>query len=359
MIQRDITTKILKLSQKIPVVTLTGPCQSGKTTLLRHLFPEKTYISLEDPDTREYATTNPPDFLDTIPKGAILDEIQCVPELFAYLQTIVDKHGIAGEFIFSGSQNFLLMKGVSQSRAGRAAVLNLFPLSNKELEKTSFFDQNLEDRIYGGFYPRIYDKQISAADFYASYTQTSVERNILQMKNIHDLSLFTRFLKLCAARIGQLRNLTTLTNDCGISHVTAQSRLLLLQAGCIVYLLQPHHVNFTKRLTKMPKLYFSDTGLACHLLKLTKSSHLQTHFMRGSFFENLMIIEMKSAQTYHSHFAKSINYYLKLNAGRYKLNLVFIDTGNAKQQRASMQLIPWQQPGFSTLLHPDKFIKVL
>lgn len=398
MIERDIASKILELAQKFPVVTLTGPRQSGKTTLLRHLFPEKTYISLEDLDTREYATTDPRAFLENIPDGAILDEIQRVPELFSYLQGIVDKHGIAGEFILSGSQNFLLMERVSQSLAGREAVLKLLPLSNKELVKTSFFDQTLEDRIFGGFYPRIYDKQISPADFYASYTQTYVERDIRQMKNIHDLSLFTRFLKLCAARIGQLVNLTSLANDCGISHFTAQSWLSLLQTGYVVYLLQPHHVNFTKRLTKMPKLYFYDTGLACHLLNLTESSQLQTHYMRGSLFENLMIleivkhyanmgmeapvffwrdktgneidclieapqgvhlIEMKSAQTYHSDFAKNINYYVKLNAGKYKLNLVTIYTGNLKQKRTSMQLIPWQQPDFSSLLHPDKFIEAL
>lgn len=398
MIQRDIASKILELARKFPVITLTGPRQSGKTTLLHHLFPEKKYISLEDLDTREYATTDPRAFLDSLTDGAILDEIQRVPELFSYLQGIVDKHGIAGEFILSGSQNFLLMESVSQSLAGRAAVLKLLPLSSKELSTTPFFEQGLEERIFGGFYPRIYDKQILPADFYSAYTQTYVERDIRQMKNIHDLSLFTRFLKLCAARIGQLLNLSSLANDCGISHFTAQSWLSLLQTGFVVYLLQPHHVNFSKRLTKMPKLYFYDTGLACHLLNLTESSQLQSHYMRGSLFENLIImeiikhyanigieapvffwrdktgneidclieapqgmhlIEMKSAQTYHSDFTKNINYYVKLNAGNYKLNLITIYTGNVQQQRANMQLIPWRQLDLSSLLHPDRLMQAI
>jgi len=394
MIQRDIASKILELASKFPVVTLTGPRQSGKTTLLRHLFPEKKYISLEDLDTREYATSDPRAFLESIPHGAVLDEIQRVPELFSYLQGVVDQHGIVGEFILSGSQNFLLMERVSQSLAGRAAVLKLLPLSNKELSGTSFFEQTLEQRIFGGFYPRIYDKNISPVDFYASYTQTYVERDIRQMKNIHDLSLFTRFLKLCAARVGQLLNLSSLANDCGISHFTAQSWLSLLQTAYIVFLLQPHHENFSKRLTKMPKLYFYDTGLACHLMNLTESSQLQSHYTRGSLFENLMImeivkhyanlgieapvffwrdktgneidclieapqgmhlVEMKSAKTYHSDFAKNINYYVKLNEGKHKLHLITIYTGDEKQKRANMQLIPWQKPDFENLLHPGIF----
>lgn len=396
MIQRDIAYKILELSKKFPVVTLTGPRQSGKTTLLRHLFPEKKYISLEDLDMREFATSDPRAFLDNLPDGAILDEIQRVPEIFSYLQGVVDQHGISGEFLLSGSQNFLLMESVSQSLAGRAAVLKLLPLSNRELTSTPFFEETLENRIFGGFYPRIYDKQILPADFYSAYTQTYVERDIRQMKNIHDLGLFTRFLKLCAARIGQLLNLSSLANDCGISHFTAQSWLSLLQTSYVIYLLQPHHVNFNKRLTKMPKLYFYDTGLACHLLNLTESSQLQSHYLRGSLFENLMIIEvvkhyanlgqeapvffwrdktgneidciieapqgfhlieLKSAQTYNTDFAKNINYFVKLNAGKHKLNLITIYNGDVKQQRSNMHLIPWQKINFSSILDPDTLIE--
>lgn len=398
MIQRDIASKVLELAQKFPVIAITGPRQSGKTTLLRHLFPSKHYVSLEDLDTRVFAATDPRAFLAGLPEGAILDEVQRVPDLFSYLQGVVDQHHVEGEFILSGSQNFLLMESISQSLAGRAAIMKLLPLSLSELEHTDYSQQKVEEMIFTGFYPRVYDKQIFPADFYSSYVQTYVERDIRQMKSIHDLSLFTRFLKLCAARIGQQLNLSSLANDCGISHYTAQSWLSLLQTGFVVYLLQPHHVNFNKRLTKMPKLYFYDTGLACHLLNLTESSQLQSHYLRGHLFENMVImeivkhyanqgkeaavyywrdktgneidclietqqgmylIEIKSAQTYHAEFAKNIQYYVKLNAGRYVLNPIIVYTGEFKQRRENISLIPWNRLELPALLHPDNFATAL
>lgn len=381
MIQREIRHKMLELAGKFPVITLTGPRQSGKTTLLRHLYPEKKYISLEDLDNRQYAKEDPRAFLSELKDGAILDEVQRVPELFSWLQGITDREGKAGMFFLSGSQNFLLMEGISQSLAGRDAILKLLPLSNQELNGTSFKGQELEERIFYGGYPRIYDKEILPSDFYSSYLQTYVERDIRLMKNIQDLSLFNRFIKLCAGRVGQLLNLSALANDCGISQTTAQAWLSLLQTSYIVYLLQPHYVNFTKRLTKMPKLYFYDTGLACHLLNIDDSHQIRTHYMRGSLFENMVIIELlkhslnsgkelplyywrdktgnevdclietssgihlieiKSSLTFNSDFLKNITYYDKLNNGKFVLDKIIVYAGTEAQNRQNFRLLSWQ-----------------
>jgi predicted AAA+ superfamily ATPase len=256
-----------------------------------------------------------------------------------------------------------------------------------------FSGQSLEERIFTGGYPRIYDKNIAPADFYSAYIQTYIERDIRLIKNIHDLSLFARFLKLCAARVGQLLNLTSLANDCGISHFTAQSWLSLLQTSYIVYLLQPHHVNFTKRLTKMPKLYFYDTGLACHLLNIDSSDQLTTHYLRGNLYENHIIaellkhftnqgkeapmyfwrdktgneidclvelsdgfglIELKSAQTFHSDFLKNLSYYEKLNNSKYKLNKMVIYAGNNEQHRENFQLLSWRNIDFEKMLSNER-----
>ena len=380
MIERDITAKLLQLSGKFPVVSLTGPRQSGKTTLLKNIFPEKPYVSLEDIDVRQFAAEDPRGFLATYPDGGILDEVQRVPELFSYIQGIVDRHNLPGEFILSGSQNFLLMHNISQTLAGRIAVLKLLPFSNKELSATEFAGQLLEERISSGSYPRIYDKHLEPADFYSSYIQTYIERDIRQLKNIHDLNLFSRVLKLCAARIGQLLNLSSLASDCGISTFTAQAWLSLLQSSYIVYLLRPHHENFSKRLTKMPKLYFYDTGLASHLMNITESKQLQTHNMRGPLFENLIIaemlkhysnagleapcyfwrdktgheidclidmpdkfkiIEIKSALTFHSDFLKNLTYFQKLNLGKHNTEPVVIYAGEMTQKRETFTLLPW------------------
>ena len=382
MIAREISEKILELAGKFPVISLTGPRQSGKTTLIKSLCPNKDYISLEDLDILSFANEDPRRFLATYPNGAVLDEVQRVPALFSYLQGIVDNHGIVGEFILSGSQNFLLMERISQTLAGRVAILKLMPFSNREIASADFSSQSLEQRIFTGGYPRIYDKNIAPSDFFSSYIQTYVERDIRQLKSIHDLSLFSRFLKLCAARIGQLLNIASLASDCGISHFTAQSWLSLLQTSYIVYLLEPHHVNLSKRLTKMPKLYFYDTGLACHLLNIREENQLQSHFMRGSLFENMMIIELvklfanegreapiyfwrdktgheidcliemqdsfflieiKSSETFNLDFLKNIRYYEKLVLGKYKTKSFIIYAGDAPQIRDSFSLLSWKQ----------------
>jgi uncharacterized protein len=381
VIARQLSPKIRYLAGKFPIISLTGPRQSGKTTLIRQTFAEKPYFSLEDPDIRRFASEDPRAFLSSLNEGAILDEVQRVPELFSYIQTIVDDHKISGEFILSGSQNFLLMESISQSLAGRVAVIKLLPFSNHELSDTNFSVQSLEERLFTGTYPRIYDQHIDPNDFYPGYIQTYVERDLRQLKSIHDLDLFSRFIRLCAARIGQLINFSSLASDCGISHFTAQSWLSLLHTSYILYLLPPHFDNFSKRLVKMPKLYFYDTGLVSHLLGIKESGQLLTHSMRGPLFENMVInewlkhfinqgmeapayfwrdktghevdllldlpekrllIEIKSAQTYHPDFRKNLDFYNKISGGRQSCHQMVVYAGNYDQRGDSFSLTTWQ-----------------
>lgn len=295
MIKRDIQDKILQLTEKFPVISVTGPRQSGKTTLLRKLFPDYRYESLEEPDTRLYAASDPRKFLGNRGK-MIIDEIQRVPELFSYLQATTDENNITGQFIISGSQSFLLNQHISQSLAGRVAIFNLMPLSLNELNKNGIVEKKYEKLIFKGFYPRLYDKKINPADYYPNYIQTYLERDVRSLQNIQDLNVFIRFLKLCAGRTGQLLNLTSLSYDCGISVNTAKSWISVLEASYIIFLLHPHYKNFNKRLIKMPKMYFNDTGLACSLLGIESESQIETHFLRGSLFENLILSEFNKAR---------------------------------------------------------------
>lgn len=298
MIKRELESKLLELANKFPVVSVTGPRQSGKTTLLRVSFPEYTYTSLEDPDTRIIASEDPRSFLARSER-MIIDEIQRVPELFSYIQTLTDQTGISGQFIISGSQSFLLNKDIAQSLAGRVAVLRLLPFSYSELRNADINFSSYEQLIFKGFYPRIYDKGIEPADFFPSYIQTYIERDVRLLQNIRDLNLFIRFMKLCAGRTGQLLNMNSLANDTGVSVNTVKSWISVLEASFIIFLLQPHHKNFNKRLVKMPKLYFFDTGLACSLLDIETASQLETHYLTGGLFENFVISELIKSR-YHS-----------------------------------------------------------
>ncbi|HCT35581.1 MAG TPA: AAA family ATPase [Firmicutes bacterium] len=292
MITRNLATKILAQAEKFPVVALIGPRQSGKTTLVRSLFAQKTYVSLEDPDRREFASQDPRGFLRALPEGAVIDEAQRVPSLFSYMQTVVDECNEPGYFILTGSQNFLLQEGLSQSLAGRVALLKLMPLSLSELKAAGYPLTNPEEYIFRGFYPRIYDRDIAPSDWYPSYIQTYLERDVRLLKNIADLDVFQRFLRLCAGRIGQILNLSSLGDDCGISHNTAKAWLSVLEASYIIFLLRPHYNNYSKRLIKSPKLYFYDPGLACSLLGISNQNHLATHYLRGGLFESMMISEL-------------------------------------------------------------------
>jgi hypothetical protein len=287
MIERTLASKVTSLAQKFQVITLTGPRQSGKTTLVRATFPDLPYVSLEEPDIRQIALTDPRGFLSNYPNGVILDEIQNTPELFSYIQRIVDENRQI-QFILTGSSNFLLMEKISQTLAGRTAVLHLLPFSLQELELLADSYENL---IFKGQYPRIYDRTIPPPDFYPSYIQTYVDRDVRMIKNIGDINAFIQFTQLCAGRIGQPLNYASLANDAGISPNTAKSWLSILESSYILYRLQPYHRNFNKRLVKSPKLYFYDTGVACSLLGIREQEQVNLHYMKGSLFENFILNE--------------------------------------------------------------------
>ena len=287
MIERTLAAKMISLAQKFQVVTLTGPRQSGKTTLVKAVFPDFPYVSLEEPDIRQFALADPRGFLSNYPNGAILDEIQNTPELFSYIQGLVDANRQV-QFILTGSSNFLLIEKISQTLAGRTAVLHLLPFSLQELEPIA---GQYESLIFKGQYPRIYDRDIAPTDFYPSYIQTYVERDVRLMKNIGDINSFIQFTHLCAGRIGQLLNYTSLANDAGISPNTAKAWLSILESSYIVYRLHPYHRNFNKSLVKSPKLFFYDTGVACSLLGIHEADQVRLHFLKGSLFENFIINE--------------------------------------------------------------------
>jgi predicted AAA+ superfamily ATPase len=291
MIERELKAKLELLVTKYPIVTLTGPRQSGKSTLLRNTFPDYKYVSLENTEYRLLAQNDPNGFLATYPDKTIIDEVQLVPSLFSYLQTHTDLKEKVGMYLLAGSQNFLLMESITQSLAGRTAILKLLPFSRAELQTANLVKENIDNQIFTGCYPRIYDRDIDAIDFYPFYIQTYIERDVRQLKHIGDINKFILFLKMCAGRIGQLLNLSSLANECGIAVSTAQAWLSVLEASYIIYLLKPDHNNYSKRLVKTPKLYFYDTGVACSLLNIIQVEQIATHFLRGALFENLVINE--------------------------------------------------------------------
>jgi predicted AAA+ superfamily ATPase len=284
MLNRAAFSTAQRLAQGFPVLAITGPRQSGKTTLARALFADKPYLTLEDPDERAFADADPRGFLARFPDGAIFDEVQRCPGLFSYLQGIVDERRRMGEFILTGSQQFGLMSNIAQSLAGRVGLLQLLPFSLAELKEGGKLPAMLDAAMFQGSYPALYDRPVAPGDWFPNYVSTYVERDVRQLLAVRDLSLFQRFLKMCAARSGQLLNLSALAADCGISHVTARECY-------IVYLLRPYHRNFGKRLVKMPKLYFLDTGLMAYLLGIRDADSLATHASRGALFETLVVSE--------------------------------------------------------------------
>ncbi len=290
MIYREQTKVLNEVRGKFPVITLTGPRQSGKTTLVKSVFTDLPYVSLEDIDVRNNALLDPKAFLGNFPKGAVLDEIQRTPELFSYIQGIVDdKHDV--QFVITGSQNFQLLQGITQSLAGRTMLLKLLPFSLSELGKAGIEFDNYEDVIFKGLYPGIYDRQINPQFFYPSYIGTYIEKDVRQIKNIENLNNFTRFLQLCAGRTGQILNMNSLAVDAGISTNTAKSWLSVLEASYIIYFLQPFYKNFNKRIVKSPKIYFYDTGLVCSLIGIENELQVKNYHAKGALFENLMINE--------------------------------------------------------------------
>jgi len=292
MIPRQITHKMKRLAGGFPVISLTGPRQSGKTTLVRNVFKTYQYVNLENLDTLMAAKEDPRRFLRPyMDRGVIIDEAQRVPELFSYLQEIVDESKRMGRFILTGSQNFLLMEKITQSLAGRVAVLHLMPFSASELASQNLMLQDLDELLVKGMYPPLFDRSITANDFYPAYIETYVERDVRSLKNIGDLSLFRKFVLLCAGRVGQLLNLTSLGNEVGIDHKTARSWLSVLETSFVVFQLRPYHRNWNKRIVKQPKLYFYDTGLLRSLLGIRKVADLGSHHLRGSIYESYVISE--------------------------------------------------------------------
>jgi uncharacterized protein len=309
-IPRLLEDRILTLSKNYPVVTVTGPRQSGKTTLTRAVFPERPYVNLESPDIREFARTDPRGFLAQYPRGAILDEIQHVPELLSYIQVLVDERQETDLFILTGSEQFRIRNSISQSLAGRTGILRLLPFSLEELEhlERQRSTYAIDSLLYRGFYPRIHTSQLSPSDIYRDYFETYIERDIRQLTQISNLSLFQKFIALCAGRVGQLLNMSSLGNDVGISHTTAREWLSLLEASYIIFLLPPYFANLSKRLIKSPKLYFYDVGLATYLLRIEREADLAFHPLKGNLFENMVIMEALKSQ-YNRGLRENIFFY--------------------------------------------------
>ena len=290
MIEREITPCLIKLFEQYPFVTVTGPRQSGKTTLCRSAFPHLKYVNLEAPNQREFAESDPEGFLSLLGDGAILDEIQRVPELLSYLQVLADEAGQNGLFVLTGSEQFRLSDAISQSLAGRTALLRLLPFSLAERRQTGASDR-VDDILYSGCYPRIHDQKLEPCQALGDYFETYVERDVRRIGEIRNLSSFRRFVRLCSGRVGQLANLSALGADVGVSHTTARHWLTVLEASYVVFQLPPFSANIRKRLVKSPKLYFYDVGLASHLIGIENAGQMSTHPLRGPLFENAVVVE--------------------------------------------------------------------
>jgi hypothetical protein len=380
MIKRQAETVLLELAKGYPILAITGPRQAGKTTLAQAAFPDKRYVSLEDLDEREFADQDPRGFLARFPDGAILDEAQRCPKLFSYLQTLVDIEKRMGMFVLTGSQQFGLMSNITQTLAGRVGMVQLLPFSLPELQAANAPMDGLDDLLWRGMYPPIYDRNLAPDQWFSNYVMTYIERDVRQIVEVQNLSLFQRFIKMCAARTGQLLNMSSLATDCGVTHGTIRSWLSVLEAGYVVFLLQPHHQNFGKRLVKTPKLYFHDTGLAAFLLGIRDAEHLSIHSSRGALFENfvvselikqrfnqglasnlyfwrnntgdevdvvieqgekLMPVEIKSGQTYNSDFVAGINKWMKF-AGETSMTPQLVYGGDDNMNRNGIEVSSWK-----------------
>ncbi len=382
MFKRTLTPYLQKIAQQMPIVAILGPRQSGKTTIAKMTWADYHYVSLEDLDHRAHATQDPRGFLQQFQDkpGVIIDEFQNVPTLPSYLQTHVDTHQKNGFFILTGSQNFLVNQAISQSLAGRVAILSLFPLSLPELKINDIVPSSLKALFFTGSYPRVYLEKLSPTTWYRDYTLTYLERDVRSLEKVVDLTIFKKFLQLCAGRVGQLLNISALANDCGISQATAKGWLSILEASYLIFLLQPHFNNFNKRLVKTPKLYFYDTGLTCSLLGIDSADQLTRHFAFGALMENWVIadlhkqrchthqtphlyfwrdnhgdeidcimqtaldltpIEIKSGQTIATDFFKGLNKWNTL-ADKDPANSFLVYGGDQNQTRSSGTVLGWQ-----------------
>ncbi len=382
MIKREAEDFLKRASRSFPVVAITGPRQSGKTTLARLVFGDKPYVNLENLDLRDAAENDPRGFLSQYSKGAVLDEIQRCPKLFSYLQEFIDTLNIPGLFVLTGSQQFGLLSGITQSLAGRVALLQLLPFNISECSSIKSFTEktSIDELLLKGFYPPVHDKKPEPAVWYSNYVQTYIERDVRQMVNIKDLSLFRRFVRMCASRTGQLLNLSSLSADCGITHNTAREWISILEASYIIFLLRPHYSNFSKRLIKTPKIYFYDTGLAAWLLSIQDKVQMSHHPMRGALFETFVIsefmksrynsglesnlyfwrdrtgtevdlvvekgdklepVEIKSGQTLNKDYFAGINKWREI-AGDVSINPVLIYGGSATIEKHGIKVVSWK-----------------
>lgn len=379
-IKRQISQKLREMAKKFPIVAVVGPRQSGKTTLVKNIFPKFRLVSLEDLDNRAFADKDPRGFLDTYDEKSIIDEAQKSPTLFSYLQTRVDSVGNTGQFILTGSQNFLLLQKISQSLAGRVGILKLLPLSVEEINNAGISFKQYEEYVFRGFYPAVYDRKINPNDWYASYIQTYLERDVRSISGVENLAVFHKFLQLCAGRVGQIINFSSLANDCGVSHNTIQAWLSILEASFVVFFVQPYFRNFNKRLVKSPKIYFYDTGLVCHLLGITASDQVATHYAKGALFENFIgaeivksffnsggntplyfwrdktgreidflyekpagkvqAIEVKAGKTFSSDMADSLIYWQKLAGQGVETTVIY--SGDQDQKMNRVEVVSWR-----------------
>jgi len=379
MIPRAALDILLSSAKAMPILVLMGPRQSGKTTLAKLAFPDYTYVTLSNRDTQHFAEEDPRAFLQQYNDRVIIDEAQMAPSLFSYLQELVDQDDTPGRFILTGSQNFLLMEQVSQSLAGRVALHKLLPLSLYELSQVNALDESVDAVMWEGAYPRVHAQSLQPGQWYADYITTYLERDVRSLKQISDLSSFQRFLRMCAARSGQILNLSSLANDCGIAVNTAKSWLSVLEASFIVHLLQPYYNNFNKRLMKSPKLYFYDTGLICSLLNIQTPEQLSTHHLRGELFETLIVnecmkfrfnrgqpqntyywrdktgheidmlidsagclgnVEIKSSHTMQSSFVKNLKWFSENMSVEHTSSVVY--AGDADQHRSDVKVYSWR-----------------
>jgi len=318
-IPRQIAAVIKSHQTKFPVLAVTGPRQSGKTTLLKELFGGYRYVSLENPDTRSFAADDPVGFLNTYDENVIFDEVQRVPILFSYIQGRVDESRQMGRYILSGSQNFHLLSSITQTLAGRVALFKLLPLDLMELKSQDLLAQSYSEAVVKGFYPAIFDREIDPVVFYANYIKTYIEKDVTELLHIKDLKVFRTFLGLCAGRAGQLLNISALANECDVSQPTAKAWLSILESSYIVFLLQPYHQNFNKRIVKSPKLYFYDTGLLSHLLGIRTAADLDENRLKGNLFENMVLAEFQK-KNYHLYLHQE--YYFWQDSGGHEVDLL-------------------------------------
>ncbi|HFA47975.1 MAG TPA: ATP-binding protein [Bacteroidetes bacterium] len=318
ILKRLLLEKASDLLTKYPVLAITGPRQSGKTTFCKQLCPNYQYLNMELADNQEYARQDPHGFMDAFQGGVILDEVQNVPELFPYIQFYTDERRRQGEYILSGSQHFLLLEKITQSLAGRVALFNLLPFSLEELKGTDWELDAWQQYAWTGFYPRIYEAGILPNDFYPDYLQTYVERDVRQIVNVSDLNLFKSFIASCAGRCGQLFKAAQIGNEIGVDAKTIRKWLSILETSFIVYRLQPYHKNFSKRIVKTPKLYFYDVGLAAHLLGIRSEKDLDVHFAKGALFENMAINEL-SKNLFNRHERPSFYFWQDNNSNEIDL----------------------------------------